>query len=129
MDKSLDKWQQLFEFEIKGRERIDERRVEVARLSLDNGPAVELVSGIGEESLVAKFIKDKGGGLHHLCFEVEDIHESIQVLKSRGIEFVEPVPVRGAEGSTIAFIQPSHLNGILVELKQKGSDSSKNKEI
>ncbi len=129
MDKSLDTWQQLFEIEVRGRERIEERRIEVARLSLYNGPSVELVSGIGEESPVAKFIKDSGGGLHHLCFEVEDIHQSIQVMKSRGIKFVEPVPVRGAEGSTIAFIQPSQLKGVLVELKQKGFDSPESEEI
>lgn len=63
--------------------------------------------------------------MHHFCFEVESIHESIQVLKRRGLEFVEPAPVRGAEGSTIAFIQPNQLNGVLIELKEKKSDSPK----
>ena len=125
LEKSIDDWQRLFEFQIRGKERIEERRIEVAQLSLDNGPEVELVSSLGEESPVAGFIKDKGGGLHHLCFEVESIQEAIEVLKGKGIEFVEPAPVRGTEGSSIAFIQPNQLNGVLVELKEKRSVSQK----
>lgn len=109
----------LFDFKRGGVESIEERGVQVAQLGMNNDPSVELISAIGEESPVAKFIKERGGGLHHFCFEVENIHESLQILKSKGVEFVEPAPVRGAEGSSIAFVHPRQLDGVLVELKQK----------
>ncbi|MFP4082974.1 MAG: methylmalonyl-CoA epimerase [Candidatus Aminicenantes bacterium] len=119
LEESMKKWEEVFGLKAKNIEEIKERGVKLASLDLEGGPSLELVSGLAEDSAVAKFIEQRGEGIHHFCFEVEDIHKAVEKLKKKGVQFVEPVPVKGAEGSLIAFIHPLSLNGVLVELKEK----------
>ncbi|MFQ6108205.1 MAG: methylmalonyl-CoA epimerase [Candidatus Aminicenantales bacterium] len=119
LEKSMARWQAVFPLRIKRVEMLQERGVKLAQLDLEAGPSVELIAAYGGDSSIEKFIDEKGEGIHHFSFEVDDIHRSIQELKEKGIQFVEPVPVQGAEGSSIAFIHPRNLNGVLIELKEK----------
>lgn len=119
LEKSLAMWADSFNLKVRGIEEIKERGVKLAHLDLEMGPSIELVSPCGEGSPLEKFLIDKGEGIHHFCFEVEDIEKVMVELKERGIQFVQDRPQKGAEGSLIVFIHPRNFNGVLLELKEK----------
>jgi methylmalonyl-CoA/ethylmalonyl-CoA epimerase len=72
-----------------------------------------------EESVLAKFIDKRGEGIHHICFEVEDVEGAVAELKEKGVELVDDEPKTGAEGKKIIFIKPKSTHGVLIELKEK----------
>jgi methylmalonyl-CoA/ethylmalonyl-CoA epimerase len=67
---------------------------------------------------VAKFLQKRGEALHHLCFRVADITQAMDVLKARGVKFIDDQPRQGAHASRIAFLHPTSTGGLLIELKQ-----------
>jgi methylmalonyl-CoA/ethylmalonyl-CoA epimerase len=82
-------------------------------------PDLELVAPLGEDSPIARFISRKGEGIHHICFEVRNIEQSLEELRRKGIRLVHERPVPGAAGRRIAFIHPQSLGGVLIELIEK----------
>jgi methylmalonyl-CoA epimerase len=84
-----------------------------------SGTKLEFLMPTDKESVVAKFIDKRGEGIHHICFEVDDIEKAVSELKSKGMEFVDDKPRLGVEGDKIVFLQPKSVHGVLIELKQK----------
>ena len=82
------------------------------------GSALELLEATGADSPIARFIDQRGPGIHHVTLRVDDIDRVLADLKQRGIRLIDQVPRQGAEGARIAFIHPSSTGGVLVELKQ-----------
>ena len=123
LEGSVKRWKDLFSLRAHQIEIIRERNIKVAQLDIEGGPSLELISSLGPESAIEKFIEKKGEGIHHICFEVQNIQSSIEEFKKKGIRFVQDEPLRGAEDSLIAFIHPHNLNGVLIELKQKQKKS------
>jgi methylmalonyl-CoA epimerase len=119
LDKSISKWMEFLGLNLQGKDEIEERGVKLAELRIEGGPVLELISPLGEESPVQKFLEERGEGIHHFCFEVDDVTEEMERLKEAGIQFVNDQPQKGASGSLIAFIHPRIFNGVLIELKQK----------
>jgi methylmalonyl-CoA/ethylmalonyl-CoA epimerase len=66
---------------------------------------------------VAKFIAERGGGMHHLCFQVDDIEEMLANLKEKGIRLINETP-QVLPGRKMAFVHPKSTGGVLVELYQ-----------
>jgi methylmalonyl-CoA/ethylmalonyl-CoA epimerase len=83
--------------------------------------AVELVCPAGNEAL-QRFLDRRGPGLHHVCFEVEDLVAALAALKSAGIDLIDEAPRRGARGHLVAFVHPRATGGVLFELCQKGEN-------
>ena len=84
-----------------------------------SGPnKVELLQALHAESAIAKFIEKKGGGIHHIAFDVDNIKEEIKRLKNEGFRVLNEEPKRGADNKLIAFLHPKSTNGVLVELCQ-----------
>lgn len=119
LEESLSLWTERLNLRARGIEEIQERGVKLAHLEIEEGPSIELVSPSGEGSPLERFLRERGEGIHHFCFEVQDIEEAVQNLREKGIQFVHDKPQKGAEGSLIAFIHPQHFNGVLIELKEK----------
>ena len=90
--------------------------VKVSMIHLDNA-VIELLEPIGEGSAVAKFLAKNGEGIHHVCYEVEDIRSGIKELEARGLRPLGE-PVEGAEGLSV-FFHPKHTQGVLTELVEK----------
>jgi methylmalonyl-CoA/ethylmalonyl-CoA epimerase len=118
VEKSQARWTNLFGAKSGPIEEITERGVRLAKLNFPDGPAVELVSPLGEGSPLAKFLEERGEGIHHFCFEVEEIEAMMEELKKAGLEFTSEKPQKGASGSLIAFVHPRSLNGVLMELRE-----------
>jgi methylmalonyl-CoA/ethylmalonyl-CoA epimerase len=84
--------------------------------------SVEFLEPTSEESTLAKFIRDRGEGLHHVAFEVEDIAKATEELRAKGFRFIYDQPADGKFGSKVNFMHPKSTGGILVELTQKGNE-------
>ncbi|MGB5403427.1 MAG: VOC family protein, partial [Robiginitalea sp.] len=67
----------------------------------------------------AKYLEKKGEGIHHIAFEVEDIHSEIVRLKAEGFIVLNETPKKGADNKLVAFLHPKTSNGVLVELCQE----------
>ncbi|MBF4493721.1 methylmalonyl-CoA epimerase [Flavobacterium sp. JLP] len=80
---------------------------------------IELLMATNPESPIAKFLEKKGEGIHHIAFDVEDIHAEISRLKSEGFVLINEVPKKGADNKLVAFLHPKNTNGVLVELCQE----------
>jgi methylmalonyl-CoA/ethylmalonyl-CoA epimerase len=80
---------------------------------------IELLEATSEQSAIAKFIEKKGEGMHHIAFEVSDIHLEMNRLKNEGFVFINEQPKDGADNKLIAFLHPKSTGGVLIELCQE----------
>jgi methylmalonyl-CoA/ethylmalonyl-CoA epimerase len=79
---------------------------------------LELVEPRRESGMAAEFLAETGGGIHHVCFEVDDIDEAIAYLKARNYQLIDQEPRPGNRGSRIAFLRPEQFGGVYIELCQ-----------
>ncbi len=79
-------------------------------------PLVELLEGRDPASPIARFVATRGPGLHHICFSVDDLDETLERCRRAGIALIDEVPRVGAEGKRIAFLHPRSTGGVLIEL-------------
>ncbi|MDX1407437.1 MAG: methylmalonyl-CoA epimerase, partial [Saprospiraceae bacterium] len=79
---------------------------------------IELLEATSPSSPIAKFLEQRGQGVHHLAFEVEDIHASIRRLEQEGFYPISATPRRGADNKLVCFFHPRSCGGVLVELCQ-----------
>ncbi|HIA79388.1 MAG TPA: methylmalonyl-CoA epimerase [Candidatus Marinimicrobia bacterium] len=84
---------------------------------------VELLESLDPDSPVKKYLEKRGPGIHHVCFEVEDIYTSIKELKENNIQVISDNYTIGAEGYKVVFIHPKSTGGVLVELAEKPANS------
>ena len=117
-------WRTLLGLREAGRYPVEEFGVVALFLAPERQPTpaagglLELIEPMAPDSPVARFLTRRGEGLHHVCFEVEDIHRTLAALESRGVRLVDREPRRGAGGHLVAFIHPASAGGVLLELKQ-----------
>ena len=79
---------------------------------------IELIEPTKPDSGVAKFLEKKGEGIHHICFEVDDVDKELESLASKGVELIDKQGRKGLAGK-IGFIHPRSTQGVLIELAQK----------
>jgi methylmalonyl-CoA epimerase len=77
---------------------------------------IELIEPTDSESSIAKFIEEKGEGIHHISLKVEGIEKILEKLREKGIKLIDDKPRIGAHEVKIAFIDPTSAKGILIEL-------------
>jgi methylmalonyl-CoA/ethylmalonyl-CoA epimerase len=110
----------LFELPATPLERVADQKTDVIFLQPSGAEtALELICPSGNASL-ERFLTKRGPGLHHVCFEVEDLTASLATLKAAGVSLIDEVPRRGARGHWVAFLHPRATGGVLFELCQKG---------
>ncbi len=98
-------------------EVVEDQKVRVAMLPLGES-RIELLEPMSDDSPISKFLEKRGGGIHHVAIEVDDIEVSLQRLKEKGMRLIDESPRIGAEGCLVAFVHPSSANGVLLELVQ-----------
>ncbi len=118
IDEALRFYRDVLGLEVTRRLRLEDRELEVAFIKVGD-TELELIKPLTDDSTVARFLDRRGPGLHHLCFEVDDVVASMQELTDRGAQFVETEPHPGAVGM-VSFIHPGSTNGVLVEINQPG---------
>ncbi|HET6282172.1 MAG TPA: methylmalonyl-CoA epimerase [Polyangia bacterium] len=121
--------QQVFALQEGAREHVVDQKTDVVFLhpGLPGQPpaaeAVELIAPAGNAGL-QKFLDRRGPGLHHICFEVDDLPAALATLKAAGVRLIDEVPRPGARGHMVAFIHPSDTGGVLFELCAHASPPS-----
>jgi len=118
IEQALKFWAEGLNIEVTHREEVASQKVKTAFLPVGE-TNVELLEPTSEESPIAKAIAKRGPGIHHLCFQVDDINAALEHLKEQGVTLINPEPVPGAHGMLVAFVHPKSTGGILIELSQK----------
>jgi len=117
IDDALAFWQDALGLENVHTEIVEEQKVRVAMLPIGES-RIELLEPTSEDSPISKFLEKRGGGIHHIAVEVDDIEASLQQLKAKGMRLIDETPRVGAENCLIAFVHPASTNGVLLELVQ-----------
>ncbi len=115
IEAALHFWQDVLGLRLHHMEDIPDQQAVIAFLPVGDSE-VELVKPTNESSGIARYLQRKGPGIHHLCFEVSDIHSALQQLKEKNIRLINETPLIGTDGKTIAFIHPESTHGVLIEL-------------
>jgi methylmalonyl-CoA/ethylmalonyl-CoA epimerase len=115
LDEAMKFWVEALGLELSHVEQVAEQAVDVGFLPVGESD-IELLKPITDDSGVAKFLQKKGPGIHHICFEVDDIHATLTRLKEKGIQLINEEPTIGSGGKKIAFVHPKGTGGVLVEL-------------
>jgi len=112
-------WRDALGIEAERVQEVPEQQATVAFLPVGDSD-IELVRPTTEDSGIARFMRKRGPGMHHLCLEVEDLDALLERLKGMGVRLINPEPVAGTGGKRIAFIHPESAYGVLVELAETG---------
>jgi methylmalonyl-CoA epimerase len=115
LKQSMDLLQNTFGIKVEYEEQIGQTRL--AMLPVGE-TYLELLEGQGPESGVTTWIKEKGTGLFHICFEVEDIDGALAELKAKGVKLRDETPRIGHGGARIAFLDPASTGNVLIELAE-----------
>tara|TARA_B100001971_G_scaffold36186_2_gene31213 strand:+ start:11024 stop:11431 length:408 start_codon:yes stop_codon:yes gene_type:complete len=110
-------WKHVLGLDHSGTEAVQSEKVTTDIYNTDRGK-IELLEAMSEDSTIAKYIDKRGEGVHHICLEVDDIHEAIAELQEKDINVIYNEPKMGAEGFLVTFIHPKSTGGVLVELAQ-----------
>lgn len=105
-------------------EEVPDQKVRVGLIPVGES-RIELAGPTDPSSTISKFIQKHGEGIHHICFEVENIKSELSRLKAAGFQIIDEQPRLGADGHLIAFIHPRTTGGVLVELSEKSIVKSK----
>ncbi len=120
IDEALKFWQDALGLENVHTETVEDQKVRVAMLPLGES-RIELLEPTSDDSPISKFLEKRGGGIHHIAVEVDDIAASLAKLKEQGMRLIDESPRIGAEGCLVAFVHPASANGVLLELVQTKS--------
>ena len=105
-----------FGFSVGGKEDFGE--LIFSFIPFEQGTDLELLQSTTPEGTIAKFIQKRGEGIHHISFEVDDIQEELDRLKSKGLKLINEKPYLNAHKELVAFVHPKSTFGILIELVQ-----------
>ena len=119
LDAALVTYQRLFGARLEHRETVPEQGVEAASLRI-GGDRVELLASLGEETPVGKFLANRGPGMHHVAYEVDDVGAALNELAAKGAELIDERPRRGLFGLEVAFVHPDAVHGVLAEVVSVG---------
>ncbi len=117
LDASIAFYAEVMGMTLTRREELPSQGVEVALFNVGQSH-VELLAPLGPETSVARFLKKRGPGLHHIAYSVDDIETELAVLAASGVRLIDERPRIGLDGSRIAFLHPASTGGVLTELVQ-----------
>lgn len=115
IEQALGFWQDSLGLKLHGVEKVPEQQSTIAFLPLGDSE-IELVQPTTGDSGIARYLQKRGPGMHHICFEVDDIEAMLSQLHARGVRLINETPLSAADGKRLAFIHPESTGGVLVEL-------------
>jgi methylmalonyl-CoA/ethylmalonyl-CoA epimerase len=115
IDEALKFWADSLGLENVHTETVEDQKVRVAMLPVGES-RIELLEPTSDDSPISKFLEKRGGGIHHIAVEVDNIVVALERLKSQGARLIDEEPRVGAEGCLVAFVHPSSSGGVLLEL-------------
>ncbi len=116
-EKAIQRFLEDFGIPLEGTEDVITAKTKTAFFPM-SGTKIELIHPLSKDSPVQRFLEKRGEGLHHICFQTDDIIEDMKKLTDKGYRFLSNEPQDGAHGSKVAFIHPKSAGGVLIELAQ-----------
>ncbi|CAG5135394.1 unnamed protein product [Candidula unifasciata] len=118
LDKSAALYRDVLGGRVSNKQPLPEHGVTTVFVELGD-TKIELLHPLGEKSPIQSFLeRNKSGGMHHICIEVDNIHEAIKDLKAKNIRLLSEGPRTGAHGKPVIFLHPKDCDGVLVELEE-----------
>lgn len=114
LEKALADFGQIFDASSVEVSEVEGEGARVAMIRVGESE-IELLSPIGDRGAIAKFLKERGEGIHHFAVKVDDVSTAIDEAKKSGLRMVDEVPRKGARGTHAAFVHPKSLHGVLLE--------------
>jgi len=118
LDEAVDEYRETFGVWVDHREILDAEGVEVALLKV-GGRYIQILAPTRDDSLLARFLTERGPGLHHVGYRVDDCAATLAAVIEQGHEVVDEEPRAGVRGTTVAFVHPRSLFGTLVQLVEE----------
>ena len=115
LDAAVATYERLFGARVELRGRMEDQGVEAVYLRVGSG-RVELVSPLGADTPVGRFLAKRGPGMHHVAFEVADVATAVGKLAADGVELIDAEPREGLGGHEVSFVHPDSLHGVLAEV-------------
>ena len=116
IEEALPYYEQILGFECYNIETVEEQKVRTAFLKVGE-TKIELLEATSSDSTIAKFIENRGEGIHHIAYKVEDgVANALAECEAKEIRLIDKTPRNGAEGLHIAFLHPKATQGVLTEL-------------
>jgi methylmalonyl-CoA/ethylmalonyl-CoA epimerase len=119
LDEALSTYERLFGAELEHRATVPEQGVEAAAVRVGDG-RVELLEPLEQDTPVGRFLAKRGPGMHHVAYEVEDVHAAVTRLVEAGAELIDESPREGLFGLQVAFVHPDSVHGVLAEVVARG---------
>jgi methylmalonyl-CoA/ethylmalonyl-CoA epimerase len=119
LEAATERYRRTLGIEPSHRERIEDQGVDEVLFDVGDS-SIQLLGALGPDTPVGSFLGRRGPGLHHVAYAVNDLAASLERLRAEGVRLVDLVPRRGSRGTTIAFVHPGGMDGVLVELVQTG---------
>jgi methylmalonyl-CoA/ethylmalonyl-CoA epimerase len=111
---ALEVYQEALGLPVQDTEDLPDQQVRVAFLPIGESN-IELVQPISDDTGVARYLANRGEGIHHVCIEVEDIEDALARLQAHDVQLIDQEPRMGAHGR-VAFVHPKSTHGVLLEL-------------
>ena len=117
LDAAIKLYRDVLGMPLVHREVVEEQGVEAVLLDVGDGH-VELLSPLGDDTPVGKFLAKKGPGLHHVAYAVSDIKATLAELSEAGVQLIDETPRIGIRQSKVAFVHPRSTGAVLTEIVQ-----------
>lgn len=121
LERSIPIYEQLLNTKCYKQEAVESENVVTAFFQTGNNK-IELLEATSPDSAIAKFVANRGEGIHHVAYAVKDIHQEMARLKAEGFRLLNEQPKRGADNKLICFVHPKDTSGVLMELCQEISE-------
>ncbi|MEU4697650.1 methylmalonyl-CoA epimerase [Nonomuraea dietziae] len=122
LEEKIALFERTFELTVVAREVNEEQGVKEAMLHIADGEGggsyIQLLEPLSEDSPVGKFLARRGEGVHHVAFGVPDVSQAMENIGAKGVRLLDERPRHGSMGSSIAFLHPKDVGGMLTELVQ-----------
>ena len=115
LEESMKFYRDQLGFEFNGIDEVASQKVKVAMFKIGE-TNIELVQAISEDSPIAKYLEKNREGIHHICYEVDNIEKALEDLKAKGVKLIDNEPRKGAHNTKVAFIHPKSSGGVLTEI-------------
>jgi len=120
LEQAMSLWRDLLGLRMTKSQTVQDQGVKAALLQVGESE-IELLEPLSPDNGVGKFLARRGGGLHHVCFETEDVERELEGAKAKGIQLIDQKPRPGLAGM-ICFLHPKATRGVLVEYAQPFED-------
>jgi methylmalonyl-CoA epimerase len=123
LDQAIDLYERRLGLKTTGRERLEAEGVEVAMIPIGES-RIELLTPLGRESKLHKFLSERGEAVHHVAYATDDVAGTLQRAAAGGAQLIDDRARPGAHGTQVAFIHPKSACGVLTELVEADGRSA-----